>query len=202
VRAAEEMLVSNLKWRKAEKMDNIDKEDWSDMEEDYPWYLDGYDNEGKPILTANYDEWDIRKGVVAGKIQRLMRWMTYAQESGVRKVRELQAQGKNVTQWDFIINMNNFNLIQHGCVQCLPLYTNFVSNYEQRYPGSCDKILLLNTPSVFEIVLNLIRPIMSAQTREALKVYNNNREEWDHILFSDIRRDQLVKEYGGTKTRN
>ncbi len=28
IRAAEEMLVSDLKWRKNEKMDNIDQEDW------------------------------------------------------------------------------------------------------------------------------------------------------------------------------
>lgn len=61
--------------------------------------------------------------------------------------------------------------------------------------------MLLNTPQVFEVILNLIRPIMSPQTREALKVYNNNRDEWDHIVFSDIGRDQLVKEYGGTKVR-
>ncbi|OXA52221.1 Patellin-2 [Folsomia candida] len=108
VRAAEEMLMSDLKWRRAEKMDNIHTEDWSDMEEEFPWFMDGYDNEGKPILTANYDEWDLRKGVVAGKLQRIMRWMTYAQESGVRRVRELQAEGKNVTQWHVII-LNTIN---------------------------------------------------------------------------------------------
>jgi len=201
VRQAEEMLFSDLKWRAQEKMDQINDEDWSDMEIEYPYYLDGYDHEGKPILTANYDEWDIRKGVLSGKLQRLMRWMTKAQNDGVSKVRELQAEGKNITQWDFIINMNNFNLVQHGCIQCLPIYTTFVSNYENHFPGSCDKIILLNTPQVFEIVLNLIRPIMSQQTRDALKVYNNNREEWDPILFADIDRDQLVKEYGGTKVR-
>jgi len=202
VRAAEEMLISDLKWRKAQGMDNIQEEDWTDMEEDFPWYYDGYDNEGKPILTANYDEWDIRKGVVAGKLQRIMRWMAYALDTGVRRVRELQAEGKNVTQWDFIINMNNFNLIQHGCIQCLPIYTTFVTNYENHFPGSADKILLLNTPQVFEIVLNIIRPVMSQQTRDALKVYNNNKEEWEPIVFNDIGRDQLVKEYGGTKVRN
>jgi hypothetical protein len=28
IRAAEEMLIADLKWRKNEKMDNIDQEDW------------------------------------------------------------------------------------------------------------------------------------------------------------------------------
>jgi len=201
IKAAEQLLMNDLKWRKEERMDTIDKEDWSDMEEEFPWYLDGYDISGKPILTANYDEWDVRKGVLSGKLQRLMRWMAYAQEAAVRRVRELQTQGKNITQWNFIINMNNFNLVQHACVQCLPIYTTFVSNYENHFPGSADKIMLLNTPEVFEVVLNLIRPIMSEQTREALKVYNNNKAEWDPIVFKDIKRDQLVKEYGGSKIR-
>jgi len=201
IKDAEEMLKADLKWRKAERMDDIHKEDWSDMQEEFPWYMDGYDNEGKPIVTTNFDEWDIRKGVVAGKIKRLMRWMTFGQESAVRKVRELQGMGKNVTQWDFIINMNNFNIPVHGCAQCLPIYTNYVLNYEKHYPGSVDKMMLLNTPQVFEVVLNLIRPVMSQQTRDALKVYTNNKDEWEHIVFADIKRDQLVKQYGGTKVR-
>lgn len=31
-------------------MDNIHTEDWSDMEEEFPWFMDGYDNEGKPSM--------------------------------------------------------------------------------------------------------------------------------------------------------
>ena len=62
--------------------------------------------------------------------------------------------------------------------------------------------MLLNTPQVFEVVLNLIRPVISPQTREALKVYGNNKEEWDSIVYADITRDQLPKEYGGTKVRH
>jgi len=201
LKAAETLLMDDIKWRKQNRMDTIEHEDWSDMEEAYPWFVDGYDIYGKPIGTANWDEWDIRKGVLAGKLKKMMRWMTYGQETAVRRVRELQAQGKNVTQWHFIINMNNFNLHQHACAQCMPLYTNFISTYEHHYPGSSDKIMLLNTPETFEVVLNLMRPLMSEQTQEALKIYSNNRNEWEHIVFADIKKDQLVKEYGGTKIR-
>ncbi len=62
--------------------------------------------------------------------------------------------------------------------------------------------MTINTPQVFEVVLNLIRPIMSPQTREALKVYNNVKDEWEPVVYADIKRDQLVKEYGGTRVRN
>jgi hypothetical protein len=42
---------------------------------------------------------------------------------------------------------------------------------------------------------------MSQQTRDALKVYGNNKSEWENILFADISRDELPKEYGGTKQK-
>jgi hypothetical protein len=51
------------------------------------------------VLTANFDEWDLRQGVLAGERDKINRWMAKAMDEAVMKVREFQAQGKNVTQW-------------------------------------------------------------------------------------------------------
>lgn len=40
--------MKNIKWRTLNKMDTILQEDWSDMQEEYPYTLDTYDKEGKP----------------------------------------------------------------------------------------------------------------------------------------------------------
>lgn len=34
------------------------------------------------------------------------------------QVREMQAQGKNVTEWIELVNMDGFNLINQGCPLC------------------------------------------------------------------------------------
>jgi len=60
-------------------------------------------------------------------------------------------------------------------------------------------VLKIKAPQIFEVVLNLIRPIMSQQTRDALKIYGNNKAEWEAVLYKDIKRDELPSTYGGTK---
>lgn len=44
----------NLKWRKANKMDTILQEDWTEFHDKYPYYLDTFAKNGSPSkLPAN-----------------------------------------------------------------------------------------------------------------------------------------------------
>jgi len=193
------MLRENLKWRKENNMDTILDEDFSELDRDYPFQIEYEDKEGKPIVTANFGDWNVRTIALAGKIQTLNRHIDRGFEMATAKVRKLQAEGKVVTQWDFIINMENYNLVQQGCLQCLPMYLHLVNTYENHFPGHADKIMLINTPAIFELVLNVIRPIMSPLTRQTLKVYNTNKEQWQNDLFEIVERKELPPEYGGTR---
>lgn len=48
VRRAEKRLMENLDWRERNKIDTITQEDWRDFQDDYKWYAEGCDKEGKP----------------------------------------------------------------------------------------------------------------------------------------------------------
>ncbi|CAL8112990.1 unnamed protein product [Orchesella dallaii] len=199
VNMAEKFILEDIKWRKENTISSIHVEDFSDIEDDFKAYVESYDREGKPIITAQFGNWDIRLAVVSGRMRRLERYIDRTFEVATRKVRKLQAQGKNVTQWDYIINMDNYNVRQHGCVPCLPFYIYLINSYENHFPGHADKIMLINTPPVFELVLNVIRPLMSPLTRRALKVYNQDKSQWQPELFRYVSPDELPPEYGGTK---
>lgn len=45
---AKEKLEKTIAWRKENKMDTILIEDFSDIENEYPFYLDGVDKQGRP----------------------------------------------------------------------------------------------------------------------------------------------------------
>lgn len=45
-------------------MDTVHLEEWRDMEEEFPYYIDGVDKQGRPIITAISREWDVRNAVV------------------------------------------------------------------------------------------------------------------------------------------
>jgi hypothetical protein len=198
VNQAETMLIDNLKWRKENKMDTILKEDFTEFDREYPYQIRFRDKEGKPIITGNFGDWDLRKLAIAGKLPMLNRHIDRAFENATQSVRNLQGEGQLVAQFDFIINMENYNLQQQGCLQCLPFYLYLVNTYENHFPGHADKIMLINTPAIFELILTVLRPIMSPLTRQTLKVYNTNKQQWQAELLRIVDKDELPIEYGGT----
>ncbi|CAL8079960.1 unnamed protein product [Orchesella dallaii] len=199
LRQAENMLMENLKWRKQYNIDGIHDEDWSDMFQDYPYTNDTFDLAGRPIGAFSLSDWDFRKAIASGKQVRLFRFMIKLLDEATNAVLRLQQEGKNVTQWKVLMNMEGFNLVQHGCGSCLPGFSYFVQAYENYYPGFADAIVTINTPSAFQVVLNLVRPVFTPQTRESLKVFGTNRAQWMAYLDKEISKDQRYPEYGGTR---
>lgn len=49
------------------------------------------------------------------------------------------------------------------------------------------------------VVLDLIRPILSPETQAALKIFEHNRDKWMQYLDAKIARDQRTVAYGGIK---
>lgn len=45
----------NLDWRKKNGMDSILDEDFSDMESDYKYFIDGFDYQGRPGIEYEFD---------------------------------------------------------------------------------------------------------------------------------------------------
>lgn len=45
-------------------MDTIHQENWSDMQHEFPYYIDGVDKQGRPVITAIVRDWDIRNAVM------------------------------------------------------------------------------------------------------------------------------------------
>jgi len=198
LKGAERRMMENLKFREENGMDNVLNEDWSDVESEYPYYVDTEDKEGRPILNFNLGEWDLRKGIVQGKRDRVIRYLDKGFEELALQIRQKQAKGMNVTQAIFLINLANFNLAQQGCIQCLPtIYQYFL--HQVHYPNMSDKIILINTPLIFETILKLLNPIMAPETREALRVFGPDKEKWKSYLNELVDRNQLYTEFGGTK---
>lgn len=63
-------------------------------------------------------DWDVRDAVIAGRAQRLLRYLDMLGENVTMQVYERQQRGMNVTQWTVISNGDNFNMINHGCPIC------------------------------------------------------------------------------------
>lgn len=114
---AERQLLNHVKWRNEENMDNIEKEDWTDFQLDYPLYVDTFDKEGRPAAEMAITEWDVRKAVLSGQGRRLSRWIDRMYELNTRRLYRLRREGKNVTQAVLLADVEGFSF-KHGCPIC------------------------------------------------------------------------------------
>ena len=71
--------------------------------------------------------------------------------------------------------------------------------YENHYPHMGHKTYLVNTPAIFEQVLQIIRPLMSEYTRDTFYVLGLNKDEWSHMLIDQIPKEELLIQFGGSK---
>lgn len=60
---------------------------------------------------------------------------------------------------------------------------------------------VLTAPPIFELVLRVMRPLMSHITREALEVYGQDKAVWSKRLLDIADKNQLAPDYGGTYKR-
>ncbi|CAL8080041.1 unnamed protein product [Orchesella dallaii] len=141
------------------------------------------------------------------------------------KVVSLRNEGKNVTRWVLLTNVEGFNIVQHACSSCTPLWVNFLKSYELHFVSQADSIIAINgnechqislyfimiedyndcncisliAPETFNLLLRILKPSIPAASQEAVKILGTNKKAWMANLDEIISKDQRTKEYGGTR---
>ncbi|ODM89745.1 SEC14-like protein 2 [Orchesella cincta] len=202
VRRAEKMFLENVRWRKENRLQTIEKEDFSDISDEYPYQMTGKDKQDRVVFVAFAGEWNIRNAIMTGRAPRVLRYLDQGMEMVARDIRAMQSQGKNVTQADLILDLGQFSVVTHACVQCLIRILDFLNSYESHFPGMAHRIFFTNAPPTVQFVLDLVRQNCSKETRAAMKVYDTNRGQFTKVLLSLIDKQYLPIELGGTFERN
>ncbi|ODM90085.1 SEC14-like protein 2 [Orchesella cincta] len=200
INSAEQMLRENLKWRKNNGIDNMRKEDWSDLVHELPLWLGTYDKTGRPIGVFEVNLWDIRGIILQGRGPRALRYVMNLVENITGQVYERQEKfGMNVTQIVILANADGFNVIQHGCPVCLPFWIQFIQLIESHYPEVLDEFIIINATPAIQVVLEAIRPFLSKNNRDGIKVFGPNKAKWMPYLDAKISKEERRERYGGTK---
>lgn len=61
---------------------------------------------------------------------------------------------------------------------------------------------LKTAPEFFNLVIRLVWPLLSADTRKALKIHGTDRRTWRKILSNEINENQLLQNFGGAMSSN
>lgn len=85
----------------------------------------------------------------------------------VTQVNNVHAKNKKIYQqileffsffWHFqgvlLVNMKGYNVVQHACLQCIPIILRGILTYERYYPGLAHKIFLINSKQTSFLLIN------------------------------------------------
>jgi len=200
--AASKMLEQSLQWRRENKMDSILQEDFSQLQKNYPYWVDGVDYHGRPISTLPLGSWDLRRAVLTGEMKQITRYLDQMLEKVTIRAIELLPNSTNeVPLQDIIVDADAFSVRQHMCLSCLPIHFSFITHYETYYPETTAKMFVINAPRIFSTLLDTVGPILSASTRRAVSIFGHNKNEWSKAILKVVPAGQLTPQFGGNKIR-
>ncbi|XP_035711070.1 uncharacterized protein LOC110854679 isoform X2 [Folsomia candida] len=192
-----EILIKNLKWRRANNMDNILKENWSDFDQDFRSEFLGCDKEGSPVISIPIRDWNVRRAVMAGQSRKLMRYLDKQLEEVATLMREARQNGQNMTQFKRIMDMTNFDFRIQACPLCIPVFISHFLSYENHFPGSIKSVKIVNCPPIFVSLWKIVRDFLPPGMKDILMLYGKDKTEWKTALLKEIDASQLTKEFGG-----
>ncbi|OXA64754.1 retinal-binding protein [Folsomia candida] len=176
-------------------MQNILKENFSDLEKDFPYTIQGKDKEGRPLLLMDFGKWDINKAAQKGELDRVLRYFDRMMEEAEMEVAKMQSSGKNVTQWTWLVNQER---TAHVNLPSARFYWYTANVLEQNHPAMASKLFLLNSPPVFNVVMKSVRPIMPSFSNDIFRMYGDE-SEWKNQVLDLVDASQLPPSYGGVK---
>ncbi|OXA49432.1 Phosphatidylinositol/phosphatidylcholine transfer protein SFH6 [Folsomia candida] len=165
-----------ITWLRAKKFEipaaenMLMEEDWSDFEQEFRFEIQGCDKEGRPVVSIPVGDWDVRRAVLAGQSDKLIRYFDKLLEEVTTLIRDAQKSGENMTRFNHIMDMANYNLRIQACPLC---------------------------PPIFLSLWQIIREFLSPVTKDAIKLYGKDKSEWQTALLENIDASQLSKEFGG-----
>jgi len=199
VAEAKQAIDEMVAWRREKKMNGIVKEEIN-VNLVPGFNVDSIAKDGSVVYMWAPARWDIRKVLLGGHRDDITRYFLQMLESAHQKRLEQNKKMGNVTQMIHIMDLQNYNLRQHACVTCFPMYFEWLADLEKRYTGALSHWFFINTPRIYENLLQLLKNLMSPQTKAALRVHGPGKEQFADQLLKLIDADQLPKAWGGTKT--
>ncbi|PKK16578.1 hypothetical protein A306_00000411 [Columba livia] len=87
--------------------------------------------------------------------------------------------------------------LKHLWKPAIDTYGELLSMFEENYPESLKRLFIIKAPKIFPVAYNLVKPLLSEDTRKKVVVLGSN---WKEVLQQYIDPAQIPVEYGGTLT--
>ncbi|NXW81796.1 S14L2 protein, partial [Alopecoenas beccarii] len=157
----------------------------------------GYDREGSPIWYDIVGPLDAKGLLFSASKQDLLK-CKFRDCEMLRHECECQTQklGKKIETVLMVYDCEGLGL-KHLWKPAIDTYGEILSMFEENYPDSLKRLLIIKAPKIFPVAYNLVKHLLSEDTRKKVMVLGSN---WKEVLQRYIDPEQIPVEYGGTLT--
>ncbi|NWX91845.1 S14L2 protein, partial [Nothoprocta ornata] len=157
----------------------------------------GYDREGSPVWYDIIGPLD-GKGLLfsASKQDLLKNKFRDCEMLRLECEKQSQKLGRKIEMVMMVYDCEGLGL-KHLWKPAVDTYGELLSMFEENYPESLKRLLIVKAPKIFPVAYNLIKHFLSEDTRKKVVVLGSN---WKEVLQKYIEPEQIPVEYGGTLT--
>lgn len=198
---AEKMLREHIAWRKKHDVDNI-LDDYQAPEVLKGYFPGGFvecSPDGRPVLISPAGQADFKGLLEATTRADLLRFSIYLLESAEELKRRLSMEnGRRIETMYVVADMDNFSFWNFSSLEVVSLTTELVRMYEDNYPEILQELFVVNAPSVFPLLWNIIKPLLTQRTIDKIHIFG--RDGWREILAERWEVEKLPAHWGGRLT--
>jgi len=207
---AEDMLRKSMQWRKDNEIDSILKGGLDpELVEKFPYYLDGEDKQGRPVISMPFGSWDIRGFIEENGPERFVKYTNQLLENLVLGIKcrtfekEKKIDNENeqqpCVQFVIISNLAGYSFRQLANMKAIQSILQMISVYEAHYPETLGQCITINAPAVFSILFGMMKSMMSGRTVSKITIFSSDKSQWLPAILNVVDASQIREQFGGTK---
>ncbi|ODN04854.1 SEC14-like protein 2 [Orchesella cincta] len=200
--AAETMFRKHLDWRQEFNIDTILKHGFNNIPEAalkvLPADIVGVDKYGNPILAVFAGGLEIKKTIQKYGKRTSLDVLHFYLEAAIEDIRVKSTDPNVFRKADYILDMEGLRYKDCFSSEVLDVFITALKEVEANYPEALNKAYILNAPSIFPILWNILKPFLSQKTIGNVNVCNSNVENFRSVLLEQIDASQLPRRWGGS----
>jgi len=193
---SEKALLKSLEWKRKSKIDEVlNWEPPKEFKDKYPFAVTGFEDNGKPLLYIAYGVWDVRDGISKGIRDDMFKQMAKSFEEAMNTPNP--ETGELPTQFVYIVNMDKFSLRQVTSIRVLGAVASYVGLFEANYPLYPQDVFIVNAPSYFSAIFQILKNVLNAKAFSLLKIYAPEDKSWKKDMEGIVSPRNLPTTLGG-----
>ncbi|CAG7823792.1 unnamed protein product [Allacma fusca] len=169
-----------------------------ELQNAFPYYLSGFDEDCRPIWVGLLGRWDLSKFISKGEssAKAMEKFIQQAVYRIVTSTKNIPSGCGPVSGIVIIYDTDGFNYRQITSGETISFFFNACRVYVPLIVQYFECVYFVNTNFMFRGLLRTARPIMGS-VMERVEIYGTRKATWVPKLLKKLPRDQLPPTFGG-----